>query len=73
MLQLAEIVKELPPPLQQEVEDFAMFLWERRVRKPREKFKLDWRGALQDLKNDFTSVELQHKALEWWGGLDAPS
>ena len=31
----------------------------------REKFKFDWRGGLSDLKEKFTSVELQHKALEW--------
>ena len=29
--------------------------------------KLDWRGALRDLRAKYTSVELQHKALEWWG------
>ena len=29
-----------------------------------EKFKFDWEDGLSDLKNDFTSVELQHKANE---------
>lgn len=29
------------------------------------KFKFDWEGELSDLKEKFTSVELQHKALEW--------
>ena len=30
-----------------------------------EKFKFDWEGGLSDLKEKFTSVGLQHKALEW--------
>ena len=29
------------------------------------KFKFDWEGGLSELKEKFTSVELQHKALEW--------
>jgi len=28
--------------------------------------KLDWRGALRDWQDHYTSVDLQHKALEWW-------
>jgi len=33
----------------------------------RNKLKFDWEGALADLRDKYTSVELQHKALEWWG------
>jgi len=33
----------------------------------RGELKLDWRGALRDLRDKYTSVELQHKVLEWWG------
>ena len=29
------------------------------------KFKFEWEGGLSELKERFTSVELQHKALEW--------
>ena len=29
------------------------------------KFEFDWEGGLSDLKEKFTSVELQHKVLEW--------
>jgi hypothetical protein len=64
---IGEMVKELPPELQQEVEDFVRFLLEKRTRKPKGKFKFDWAGALEDLRDQYTSVELQHKALEWWG------
>ena len=64
---LKEMINELTPELQQEVEDFVQFLLERRVRKPKGKLKLDWRGALRDLHEKYTSVELQHEALKWWG------
>jgi len=31
----------------------------------KEKFTFDWAGGLSDLKEKYTSVELQHKAMEW--------
>jgi len=31
----------------------------------RKKIKFDWEGGLSKLKNKYTSVQLQHKALEW--------
>jgi hypothetical protein len=64
---LEEMVKQLPPEMQDEVRDFIEFLLEKRMRKPKAELKLDWRGALRDLRDQYTSVELQHKALEWWG------
>ena len=36
-----------------------------REKKPPKKFKLDWVGRLSELKDQYTSVELQHKASEW--------
>ncbi len=63
---IADRIKELPPELQQEVEDFVQSL-EKRAQKPKGQLKLDWRGGLRDLRDQYTSVELQHKVLEWWG------
>jgi hypothetical protein len=57
---------QLPPNLQQEVEDFTQFLFEKYAQKPKHTLKLDWRGALSDMKDQYTSVELQHKILEMW-------
>lgn len=34
---------------------------------PGRKLRCDWGGALADLGKRYTSVELQHKAMEWWG------
>lgn len=65
MQSLEEQVKGLPPELRQEVEDFVFLL--KKKGRAREQPKLDWRGALRDLRGRYTSVELQHKVLEWWG------
>jgi hypothetical protein len=67
MSELEEIIKVLPPDLHQEVADFARFLMEKHVKKPKGKMKLDWRGALEEMKDQYTSVELQHKILVWRG------
>lgn len=44
-----------------------MFLLEKREREVTEKKKptLSWAGELSEFKDRYTSVELQHKALEW--------
>jgi len=34
-------------------------------------FKFDWEGCLSDIKEKFSSVELQHRSSEWrWCFLD---
>jgi predicted nucleotidyltransferase len=69
--ELKELIDQLPPEFQEEVRDFVEFLLEKKVLRPkREKeaeLRLDWRGALRELRDKYTSVELQHKILEWWG------
>ncbi|MFQ6094215.1 MAG: DUF2281 domain-containing protein [bacterium] len=65
MKSIEERIKELPPELQREVVDFIDFLTERRLRQPRGKPNFDWAGALKDLRDQYTSVELQHKISEW--------
>ena len=62
---LEEVVKELPPHLQEEVRDFANFLLQKRADRPRRKPKFDWAGGLKDLRDEYTSVEFQHRASEW--------
>jgi hypothetical protein len=64
---LEELVKELPPDCQEEVRDFVEFLLERRGRKRGRKLRQDWAGALKDYRDQYTSLELQKKALEWRG------
>jgi hypothetical protein len=62
---IGEMVKDLPLESQYEVEDFVRFLLEKQTRKPRGKLKFDWEGALEDLRDQYSSVELQHQVSEW--------
>ncbi len=58
---IEEMLKELPPDLQQEVENLVRLLWKKQFHNPKGQLKLDWRGAMSDLRDQYTSVELQHK------------
>jgi len=60
-------MRNLPEDLRREVLDYVEFpLSKYQSRKTTQKrFKFDWEGGLADVKEKFSSVELQHKALEW--------
>lgn len=65
-----EVIKakfeELPENLKKEVLDFIEFLLQKHKKKlEKKKFKFKWEGGLSELKQKYSSVELQHKALEW--------
>ncbi len=62
-----ELFKMLPDELKREVLDYIEFLLERRGIKRTGTLKMEWRGALKELRDKYTSVELQHRSLEWWG------
>ncbi len=67
MENVKDLIDQLPPEYQRELQDFAEFLLQRaKAKKKKEKLKLDWRGGLKEKKDEYTSVELQHKASEWW-------
>ena len=63
--ELVELIEELPLELQEEVRDFAQFLLERRAKKPKGKPKFEWAGALKELRDRYTSVDLQHEISKW--------
>ena len=65
---LVELVQELPPDIQAEVRDFVEFLLNKRTRIPARKLRQDWAGALQDVRDRYTSLELQRKSLDWRDG-----
>ncbi len=67
MIQIEQKIKELPPELQHEVEDFIEFLIEKRKVKRGKKLRQDWAGALRDFRDQYTSLELQKKSLDWRG------
>lgn len=62
-----ELIEQLPPDLQQEAKDFIEFLLKTKVHRKQKKLRLTWAGALREFRDQFTSLELQKKALEWWG------
>jgi len=65
--QIEANIQKLPPHLISSVLDYVEFLVDKYAdTKPRrKKFKFDWEGELSDLAEKFSSVELQHQALEW--------
>lgn len=67
MAKIEEMAKNLSPELQQEVEDFIEFLIKKHGKRPRSKVKVTYRGILKDLRDKYTSVQLQHRVMEWWG------
>ena len=64
---LEELVKELPPEYQEEVRDFVLFLLKKQGKKSGGKLRQDWAGTLKEYRDQYTSLELQKKALEWRG------
>ena len=65
MQNLSETIDNLPPDIQQKVFDYIDELT-KDSKKKRKKLSLNWAGGLKDYKNQFTSLELQKKSLEWW-------
>jgi hypothetical protein len=64
---LKEVIEQLPPELQREVHDFAQFLLERRSPPKQRRLRQSWAGGLREFRDRFTSLDLQKKAMEWWG------
>jgi hypothetical protein len=67
MSEIEEMAKNLPPDLRIQVINFIEFLLERKMLKRRVTLRQDWAGALRDVKKEYTSLDLQKKALEWRG------
>ena len=61
---LPELGQSLPSEMQQQVQDYIEFLLKKR-QKPRGKPTFEWAGALKDLRDQYTSVELQHRISDW--------
>lgn len=64
---LEELIHSLPAELQQEVFNYAKYPADTKATKPKKhKLRFDWEGVLSDLRDQFTSVELQHDILKQW-------
>jgi hypothetical protein len=62
-----EMVQELPPDVQMQVRDFVEFLLIKHGRRTDRSLRQDWAGALREHREEYASLELQRKALEWRG------
>lgn len=60
-------IRELPEYLKKEVLDYVEFLLNKLYAKSdkSDRLRYTWEGGLSELKEKYTSVELQHKALDW--------
>ncbi len=58
-------ISRLPTSSIGEVEAFVDSLLRTIKKKSSSKLKQDWAGALSEFKHEYTSLELQKKALEW--------
>jgi len=57
---------KLPEHLKKEVVDFIDFLTKKHQEpKALGNFNFSWEGGLSELKDEYSAVELQHKAAEW--------
>jgi hypothetical protein len=66
MQEIKDKIELLPENLKKEVLDYIEFLLKKyKTGTKKKKFTLDWAGGLSSLKKKYSSVELQHKAIEW--------
>lgn len=61
MTNLTGFFEQLPPDIQKEVRSYAEFLLEKRCKKKQRVPVFDWEGALKDIGEQYSSVELQHE------------
>lgn len=64
---LDQLLKELPSESQAEVRDFVESLIKKRQRRSNGHLRQSWAGGLEDYREQFTSLELQKKSLDWRG------
>ena len=64
MSQIMTLLKELPPALQRQVEDFIRFLLATRESRPVKKPKFAWASALKNIGRQTSSVDLQHRLAD---------
>ena len=60
-------INELPESVLPEVNDYIEFLLSKygSSKNAISKFRFDWEGDLNSLKGKYSSVDLQHKSLDW--------
>lgn len=62
---LADLVQTLPPELQQQVRHYIAALLREHAIPSSQPLRQDWAGALRDLRDQTTALDLQHQAPAW--------
>ena len=65
--QINKKIKKIPPHLLPEVMDYIDYLVNKYGSFPKsgETFNFIWEGGLSDISKEYTSVDLQHQAMDW--------
>ncbi len=64
---LEALIAELTPALREDVRDYVLSLLVSGAQKKPQPFRQDWAGALKEFRDQYTSLDLQKKALAWRG------
>jgi hypothetical protein len=64
---LEEMIRDLSPDAQRQVADLVRRLAESSKAGPKRNLDQRWAGALKRYRDQYTSLQLQKKALEWRG------
>ena len=62
---IGQLVAELPPDCQRQVREYVEALIAKRRPRQRKPPNLDWAGSLRELRDRYTSVDLQHQLSLW--------
>ena len=65
--QLNKKIKKVPPHLLPEIMDYIDFLINKYGTTSKEKkpFNFSWQGGLSEISKKYSSVDLQHKSMDW--------
>ena len=67
MRSLEEMIRDLPPDARRQVVDLVKQLADAAKPSPPRTVGQQWAGALKRYRDQYTSLQLQRKALEWRG------
>jgi hypothetical protein len=60
------VIRKMPPVLQRQVLKYIEMISSRAESRYKGAMKFAWAGCCSDLKEKYTSVQLQKKILDWW-------
>lgn len=63
---IVEKFNQLPPDLQEKAIKYIDSLLAQKELRRKKKPKLDWAGGLKEYRDQYTALELQKKAIDWW-------